>query len=56
MAYPIGTIWSEFDILRLREGGRMASESVLMQSMLSAWFSGKGESYNKLLEKVRNGR
>ena len=55
MEYPLGTIWSEFKIIRLREGGKMASESTLMQSMLTAWFSGKPESYNKLLGKVQDG-
>lgn len=56
MGYPLGTIWAEFEVIRLREGGRMASESTLMQSMLTAWFSGKAENYNKLLEKVQHGR
>lgn len=56
MGYSIATIWSEFSIVRMREGGRMASESLLMQSMLSAWVSGKGEAYNKQLGKIRNGR
>ncbi len=55
MTYPLGTVWAEFEMIRLREGGRMASESLLMQSMLTAWFSGKGENYHKQLEKVRNG-
>ena len=56
MGYPLGTIWAEFEVIRLREGGRMASESTLMQSMLTAWFSGKADNYNKLLEKVQHGR
>lgn len=56
MTYPLATIWAEFEVIRLREGGRMASESTLMQSMLTAWFSGKPENYNKLLEKVQHGR
>lgn len=56
MTYPLATIWAEFEILRLREGGKTASESVLMQAMLSGWFSGKNEQYNKLLDKVSHGR
>lgn len=56
MSYPLATVWSEYEIIRLREGSRMASESTLMLSMLTAWFSGKGEDYHKQLEKVRHGR
>lgn len=55
MGYPLGTVWTEFEIIRLREGGRIASESLLMQSMLTAWFSGKGEDYKKRIEKVQHG-
>ncbi len=55
MGYSLATIWSEFEAIRLREGGRMASESMLMQSMLSAWFSGKPDSYHKMIEKVQHG-
>lgn len=56
MSFPLATIWAEYEIIRLREGSRMASESLLMQSMLTAWFSGKGESYQKQLESIRHGR
>lgn len=55
MSYPVATIWSEYEVIRLREGNRMADESVLMQSMLSAWFSGKDEGFRKDLERVRHG-
>lgn len=33
----------------------MASESLLMQSMLTAWFSGKGQDYEKRLKRVQHG-
>lgn len=55
MGYPLQTIWAEFEIIRLREGGRQASESLLMKTMLSAWFSGKDDFYKKQIEKVQHG-
>ena len=55
MGYPLGTVWTEFEIIRLREGGRIAAESLLMKTMLSAWFSGKDEFYRKQIEKVQHG-
>lgn len=56
MAYPLATIWSEYEAIRLREGSRIAAESILMQTMLGAAFSGKPDSYNKALEKISDGR
>lgn len=56
MGWPLATLWAEFQLIRSRVGGQMADESLLMQSMLTAWFSGKGGDYQKQLEKVRNGR
>lgn len=55
MSWPLATIWAEFKLLQHRVGGQMADESMLMQSMLTAWFSGKGQEYQKHIEKVRNG-
>lgn len=56
MDWPLATVWAEFEIIRLREGGRMASESLLQQSMLTASLSGKGEDYHKRIQKVQHGR
>lgn len=56
MAYPLATIWAEYQIVKLREGGRMVSESLLQQSMLAASFSGKDGGYKKQLEELSNGR
>jgi hypothetical protein len=56
MRYRLGTIWSEFEIVRLREGSAMVVESVLMQTMIAAVWTGKFETYNKMIGKVRDGR
>lgn len=55
LTWPLATIWAEFGIIQMRVGGQMADESMLMQSMLTAWFSGKGGDYKKHIERVRNG-
>lgn len=60
MAYPLATIWREYEIVKLREGGRMASESMLMQSMIAAAFSKKGseaeKGYKKMIKDLNHGR
>lgn len=55
MGYPLATIWAEYEAISLREGGRIASESLLMKTMLSAWFSGKDEYYKKKIIEVQHG-
>lgn len=56
MGWPLATLWAEFELIRLREGGRMASESMLQQSMLTASLTGKDNGYKKKLEDMQHGR
>lgn len=56
MRWPLATIWSEFEILRSREGAALALESILQQTMIASVWTGKFENYNKMIGKVRDGR
>ena len=56
MKMPLATIWSEFEIIRRREGLALALESTLMQAMIASVWTGKFENYNTMIGKVSDGR
>lgn len=53
--YPLARVWSEAKLCRQRIGDRIATEGLMMKTVIGAALSGKNTAYNALAKRLRRG-